>query len=165
MNIKSHKLTIKKLSQNNFQLYALLVMNEEVMKYITGHALSSEEAEIRFQKAIDAGKKSDVAGFYIVRNKANKEFIGVTKLVQFANNQYEVGYMLLPEHWGRGYATAMVNSMIKLAKGKKVGELIAIVDPENPASIKVLTKFGFTLYNTGEIDGLASAYYKLEIDE
>jgi ribosomal-protein-alanine N-acetyltransferase len=73
--------------------------------------------------------------------------------------------MLLPERWGNGFASEMVKCMLDLNKEKSIAsEIIGIVDPENPASIRVLTKFGFSLYNTGEIDGLAAAYYKLEID-
>lgn len=165
MRISSNKLLFNKLSLNDFHLYSRLVMNEEVMKYITGKALTTAEAEIRFQKAIAAGNKSDETGFFIVKNTANNEFLGVAKLVQIDENQFEVGYMLLPEYWGKGYASQMVEYLIKIAYEKQIVELIGIVDPENPASIRVLTKFGFQLYETGQIDGLAAAYYRLELNK
>jgi ribosomal-protein-alanine N-acetyltransferase len=164
MHIPSSQLTFEKLSPTDFHLYTLLAMNEDVMKYITGHALTLEEAELRFRKAIDDNERSIETGFFMVRAKVNKEFIGVAKLTQITENQFEVGYMLLPEHWGKGYASEMVKCMISLARENKIAELIGIVDPENPASIKVLTKFGFNLYETGQIDGLAAAYYKLELN-
>ena len=163
MQTCSSHLTFKKLTAKDFQLYALLAMNKDVMKYITGDALTLDEAELRFQKALNINANSDDAGFFIVREKANQDFIGVTKLVQLADNQLEVGYMLLPKYWGKGYATAMVEFLISLAKQKHIGELIGIVDPENQASIRVLSKLGFHLYETGEIDGLAAAYYKLNL--
>jgi len=160
----SNKMVFNKFTQNDFYLYAQLVTNQDVMKFITGQALTMEEAEIRFNKAVDAGKKSDETGFFIVRNNTNNDFLGVAKFVQLADNQFEVGYMLLPEHWGKGFASGMVEGMIRLAREKQVRELIGIVDPENPASIRVLTKLGFTLFETGQIDGLAAAYYKLELN-
>ncbi len=71
--------------------------------------------------------------------------------------------MLLPENWGKGFASEMVKCMLELNREKSIAsEVIGIVDPENPASIRVLTKFGFELYKTGIIDGLAAAYYKLK---
>lgn len=163
MQIQSSQFTFKKLTAKDFHLYALLVVNKDVMKYITGDALTPDEAELRFHKALNISANSDEAGFFIVRNRVNDEFIGVAKLAPLSHNQFEVGYMLLPEYWGKGYATAMVEYLISLAKEKQIGELIGIVDPENPASIKVLSKLGFHLYETGEIDGLASAYYKLNL--
>ncbi len=163
MHIAYDKMLFNQLSTGDFHLYARLVMNKEIMKYITGHALTTEETEIRFQKAVEAGNKGDETGFFIVRNKINDEFLGVAKLVELNAVQFEIGYMLLPELWGKGHATGMVEGLINLAREKQLVELIGIVDPENPASIRVLTKFGFKLYETGEIDGLAAAYYKLRL--
>jgi [ribosomal protein S5]-alanine N-acetyltransferase len=162
-NLPTARLKFTQLSPTDFPLYALLVMDEAVMKFITGNALSFEDAQLRFQKALKLGQLLPDAGFFLVRKIVDDEFIGVSKLVQIADNQYEVGYMVLPQHWGKGFASEMTAYMIALArKNHFTGDLIGIVDPENPASIKVLAKFGFELYYTGQIDGLDAAYYKLE---
>jgi [ribosomal protein S5]-alanine N-acetyltransferase len=164
MNHTSGRLEYSNLSSSDFDLYASLVMNEEVMKYITGRALTEEEARQRFQKALLANDLLAGIGFFIARTLADHKMVGVSKLVQLADNQYEIGYMLLPEFWGRGYATEITETMIRLARQKNLtGELIGIVDPENPSSIKVLTKLGFQLIDTGTIDGLDAAYYKLKL--
>jgi [ribosomal protein S5]-alanine N-acetyltransferase len=161
MAITSKRLKFSRLSSDDLDLYTLLTINEEVMKFITGKALTQSESEQRFRKSFELTENNPGAGFFIVRNKMNCEFVGVSKLVQWADNQYEIGYMLLPEFWGKGLASEMVEYLIKLAQKKHLtGDLIGIVDPENPASIRVLTKFCFELYDTGEIDGLAAAYYK-----
>jgi [ribosomal protein S5]-alanine N-acetyltransferase len=90
----------------------------------------------------------------------------VAKLVPYGENQVEVGYMLLPEHWGKGLASEMVAHMILLCREKQLAdEIIGIVDPENHASVSVLAKFGFTQYKTGEIDGLAASWYKLMLSD
>ena len=164
MDINTERLLFSRLSPGDFPLYASLATNEDVMKYITGNALTMNEAEQRFQKALEQSGKNPDAGVFIVRNKDDGEFIGISKLILLQKNQAEVGYMLLPECWGKGFASEMVKCMLDLNRKKSIAtEIIGIVDPENPASIRVLTKFGFTLYETGQIDGLAAAYYKLEI--
>jgi len=165
MYISSNKLIFNKLTGNDFTLYAQLTMNQDVMKYVTGHALTQEKTKLRFHKVVDSNETSDDAGFFIVRKKDNDDFIGIVKLVQITNDQYEVGYMLLPEFWGKGYASGMLEYMIGLARKKNISELIGIVDPENPASIRVLSKFGFQLYETGKFDGLDAAFYKLDLNK
>jgi ribosomal-protein-alanine N-acetyltransferase len=165
MKISSSQLKFKPLLNSDFSLYARLAMNENVMKYITGHALTFEQAELRFHKAVDAHSTKDDSGFFIVIDKTKGDFIGVAKLIQVKDSQFEVGYMLLPQYWGKGYATGMVEEIINLARKIQISELIGIVDPDNPASIRVLDKFGFKLYETGQIDGLAAAYYKLELNK
>jgi [ribosomal protein S5]-alanine N-acetyltransferase len=163
-DLTSRRCIYSRLSTEHFALYSRLVMNEAVMKYITGKALNEEEAEIRFYKAVDATIKNPGAGFFIVRSKQAEKLIGVAKLVETDTNQAELGYMILPEYWGNGYASEMVEFMIRLTRELKLAdELIGIVDPGNPASIGVLSKFGFKLSETGELEGLASSIYKLEL--
>ncbi len=165
MLIASGQLTFNKLTDNDFALYAQLTMNEDVMKYVTGTALSLEKAELRFQKVMDTNRVSEDTGFFMVRLKDKDDFIGIVKLVRITADQFEVGYMLHPEYWGKGYASEMVEYMISIAKKKQINEIIGIVDPENPASIRVLSKFGFQLYETGKFDGLEAAFYKLELNK
>jgi [ribosomal protein S5]-alanine N-acetyltransferase len=163
-DFSSARLAYSRLSTDHYELYSQLVMNEAVMKYITGKALNAEEAEIRFYKAVDATIKNPEAGFFIVRSKQAEKLIGVAKLVGIESNQAELGYMILPEYWGKGFASEMVEFMIRLTLELKLADkLLGIVDPENPASIGVLTKFGFTLFETGEYEGLVSATYKLDL--
>jgi RimJ/RimL family protein N-acetyltransferase len=164
MDLTSERLIYKRVSPDDLQVYSSLLMNAIVMKYITGKALNSEEAEIRFYKAVDATTKNPEAGFFIVRSKQDEKLIGVAKLVALETNQAEVGYMISPEYWGNGYASEMVEFMIRLTRDIQLAEeLIGIVDPENPASIGVLAKFGFKLCETSELDGLVSSSYKLDL--
>ncbi len=164
MDLISERLVFKRMSHTDFPFYASLVMNVEVMKYITGKSLSQEEAIQRFQAALYAGNGYPEAGFFIAETRLDNKLIGVVKLVRLADQRAEIGYMLLPQFWGMGFASEMVKRMIILAKEKQLAaELIGIVDPANPASIRVLTKFGFCLYDTDQIDSLDAAYYKLEL--
>ena len=58
--------------------------------------------------------------------------------------QLEIGYTLAPEHQGKGYATEALAALLKQAfsvSGKH--RVIASVDPENRASIRLLERLGF----------------------
>ena len=56
----------------------------------------------------------------------------------------EVGFILHPDHWGRGYVTEAMQALIpELFACSDVPALTADVDPLNPASLKVLEKLGF----------------------
>ncbi len=63
----------------------------------------------------------------------------------------EIGYGIGARHEGQGYATAGVRLMIAEAFAHpKIRELVATAKSDNPASIRVLQKCGFT----PEPDGL-----------
>lgn len=57
----------------------------------------------------------------------------------------EIGYWVSPEHWGKGVAGAMVSeAVIVIPELFSVRSLVASVDPANVASVRILSRLGFT---------------------
>lgn len=66
------------------------------------------------------------------------------------NHSVEIGYGVLPEHEGSGYATEALQAMTQWAFGQKdVVFVEAETDPDNKASQRVLEKCGFVPDGTG----------------
>jgi ribosomal-protein-alanine N-acetyltransferase len=62
----------------------------------------------------------------------------------------EIGYLLKKEFWQKGIGTLICTELIKVTKEKFSDfKIIAIIDPENIASRKLLEKFGFESYWKG----------------
>lgn len=163
MQLNSERLTYTTFTAKDMAGYARLVMDENVMKYITGLPLTLEESEDIFKKKIlVVNKLHPEAGYFSVKLTEENIFIGLAKLAYVNPQEAEIGYMLLPAFWGKNYASEMVQCLINYAVTiQKIKTLMAIVDPANPASIKVLIKHGFRLYKTGIIDDLPAEYYRL----
>ena len=69
-----------------------------------------------------------------------------------------LGYMLHPEHWGRGYMSEAVGTLLDAAFAYiDLREIHAEVRTVNPASRRVLEKAGFTFYGTRMSHGPARA--------
>jgi ribosomal-protein-alanine N-acetyltransferase len=60
----------------------------------------------------------------------------------------EIGYGILPEYRGRGYATEAVRALIEWARGEGFHHFIASVAPDNSPSLAIVQKLGFV--RTGE---------------
>jgi ribosomal-protein-alanine N-acetyltransferase len=57
----------------------------------------------------------------------------------------EIGYDLLPDHWGRGLMPEAVRAMLGYGFGALgLHRVEANVDPDNAASVRLLAKVGFT---------------------
>ena len=57
----------------------------------------------------------------------------------------EIGYILHPDHWGRGYALEAMTAVIAhIFAMRDVEKLVADVDPRNRASLALLARLGFT---------------------
>jgi RimJ/RimL family protein N-acetyltransferase len=66
----------------------------------------------------------------------------------------EVGYSVLPQHQGHGYATEMVGALVGWALAQVgVQRIVAQTQPENVASVRVLSKLGFRAVGPGEESG------------
>jgi len=59
------------------------------------------------------------------------------------NNKCHLGYFFTQDDWGKGYATEAVSAMVADLAAKAAIHLIAGVDGDNHASMRVLEKAGF----------------------
>ena len=72
------------------------------------------------------------------------------------SDDYEIGWHLHPMHWGCGYATEAAAGVLRRAFAAGVGEVIALIHPENERSKRVAARLGMVY------QGLTSRYYSVE---
>lgn len=151
-----HTLNLLKFQNGDFESYFSLVSNEKVMAQITEYAIPVEEAQINFQKLLIRNEKHQHFGSYKIYDSSINEFIGLGHLTVDEEDieVAEIGYMIKPEHWGKGYGSVIAKVLIERAKKTELKTLKAIIDPENIASRKILIKRGFVSERICEIDGL-----------
>ena len=166
MNLVSKRLIYIKVNRSEFSNYLKWYTNDLVMKFITGRGLHLEEARLRFEKALDINEKHPELGFYTVKDKNENTFVGIAKLVYLNEYQAEVGYGSMPEFWDQKYASEMLDCLINYSKEiPKIKELIAVVNEDNLASKKVLTKQNFKFYEKKKEEENILEWYKLVIRE
>jgi [ribosomal protein S5]-alanine N-acetyltransferase len=162
MKLTSERLVYSRLTEADSPLYLTMATNADVMKYITGKALNNDEAAERLKSMVDINKENKQAGFYKINEKDSAAFIGLGKLVCVRNHTAEIGYSLLPQYWGKRYASEIAGFFIRYACGLPyIQELIAIVNPENTASKKLLGNHGFTWFETGFLNEQPAEIYNL----
>ncbi|MGM7637160.1 GNAT family N-acetyltransferase [Bacillus sp. Hm123] len=151
-----NQLNYKKFAAKDFNDYFQLVSNEQVMAQITERAIPLEEAQADYQKLLERNGKHELYGSYKVYDSSSGEYIGLGHLTlnEDQTEEAEIGYMLLPAYWGKGYGSTIAEQLIELAKQTEVKILKAIIDPGNIPSRKILIKQGFTSEKVCEMDGL-----------
>jgi len=164
--VESKRLKFRKFTDGDFSLYFQLVSNEQVMKYTTGFATPEAKARKDFVKVLAFNKVDTDFGVYAIWDKAQTLFVGLGKLTitEAAAKEAELGYLLLPEYWGKGLGSEIATFLV--AHGcsqKRLQWLTAIIDPENIASQRILEKNKFYLDRIGEWRSLPAAYYKRDL--
>jgi RimJ/RimL family protein N-acetyltransferase len=83
-------------------------------------------------------------GLYLVVLKETNESIGMCGLIKRDTlEDVDIGYAFLPKFWGKGYAVESALAVKDYAKdGIGLKRLVAITDPANKGSIRVLEKIG-----------------------
>lgn len=144
----------KFLSEDDFQYYLDLVSNEEVMVMNYGRAFTLEESNLTYKSMLKNNKNSEAFGYFKVFEKGTNVFIGSGAIT--LNNDFteaEIEYMLMPDYWGKGYGSEIVRNLLKKAEETKViHKVIAITDPNNLVSKKILFNNGFVSCKIFEID-------------
>ena len=162
--IKCARLHMRKFTQDDWPDYFSYISNRQVMKYIGDGALNEEQARKKFKRVLRVNEAKYAYGFYGAWNLENNVFIGLAKFDYIERGKAEVGYALLPEYWGQGYASEMLNGMVNYGKHLMgVKELYGLIDPMNPRSQRVLVRLGFELHERGFFDEKRTDYYKLNI--
>lgn len=150
------ELKLLKFQEDDFDSYYSLVSNNNVMAQITERAIPYDEAKTNFQKLIKRNEKYRKFGSYKIYDCLNKAFVGLGHLTVNEDqvSEAEIGYMLLPEHWGKGYGTETAKKLIEIANQLDLKSIKAIIDPENIPSKRILSNLGFVSQEYCEIDGL-----------
>lgn len=123
-------------------LYNMLVLNETVMHMNLGRVFTPEEAEAFYRMMLSSGEEAEALGYFKVYDANTGVFLGMGAL-NGDGDTAEIEYMLLPEHWGQGYGTMLVAELLGKARSEGMTEIIALTDPDNAGSRKVLTRNGF----------------------
>lgn len=116
------------------------------------------------RRLLEYEEKSFVAGksarYYIYEKKNPYCIIGTAALRNIVRGSFmsaTIGYKLLPEYTGRGYASEAVKRLTDEAVfSEKLHRIVAYVQPDNAASLRVLEKCGF------EFEGVARDYAMLK---
>ncbi len=120
--------------------------SRNVAKYMAGrfpHPYTLNDAENYINEVSSA---TPVRSFAIVVNNELVGACGVHPQEDIFKNNAEIGYWLGESYWGQGYALKALQLLVPYAfKNFKVNRLYARVFGNNPRSMKVLEKAGFTL--------------------
>lgn len=143
------RLIYQKFSKDDFEYYARLCSNEEVMNMNFGRVFTMEETNKTFAGLLKADV-NELVGYYKVYEAEGKGYVGLGAMtVNDDLTEAEIEYMILPQFWGKGYGTEIAEKMIAKAKElKTVKKITAYTGPENLRSQKILMKHGFKSVRT-----------------
>ena len=86
---------------------------------------------------------------------------GLRRVVIDGADEVEVGYVVDPERWSRGYATEMTRAVIEAGFALGLREIVAFTLPNNLRSRRVMEKSGLTYEKPVEWAGRPHVLYRI----
>jgi len=154
MLFESERLYTRYFTMNDLDSFFRLNGDEEIVRYIRAPK-SYEECRSFLAQVIEWYNGPKINWRIALLSKENNQVIGTFAIIPIGNTaDMQLGYSLLKEHWGKGYATEITEAGLRYAfKKLKYPSIAAITELANSASQKVLLKCGFHLEAEYEEEG------------
>lgn len=145
--LTTQRLLLRQVNADDVDTVLSLRSNHEVMKYIPRPYLKTKEEAMELITVFDDKIENGIGiNWGIALLEEPEKIIGIIGHYRIKHEHYraEVGYMLFPEHSGKGIVSEALEKVVDYGFNEmKLHSIEAILDPENVASEKVLLKNGF----------------------
>ncbi|EGM77795.1 acetyltransferase, ribosomal protein N-acetylase [Rheinheimera sp. A13L] len=169
-------LTLRLLTEADWPLFLQLHRHEQVLQYVAD-PLANEQIRQRFEERLQPWQAGDLHWFcLVVVEKKSGTAVGVCgfhglDVAPDTGVIAEVGYLFLPEFFGKGYATVALKAALDYGTTLGIKQWQAVVTEGNIASGRVLEKCGFSLvdrqhngYQIGDTFFADLIYKKLPVE-
>ena len=152
MQIETERLRLEPFTPEHREALNAMNNNREVMRYLSsGEPVTMEQTDAAIAR--NQAKWAQYGyGWWVVFLKDTDEVIGaacVQNLAHKDDNPLEIGWRLLPEYQGHGYATEAGQAAADFAFNHIGVDFVkAVCNPENTASEAVMKRLGMTPLGT-----------------
>ena len=146
---ETERLIVRHYTKDDGDNFFLLNGDEEIMRYIRP-AKTREETDLFLSQIIEKYSEYPSVGRWAAEDKYTGVFVGSFAFIPIdGREEMQLGYALLKQSWGKGYATELTIAGLQYVFTKTdLAEVFAVTEVLNTASQKVLLKAGFTLHRT-----------------
>ena len=154
-SLETPRLLLRPFRESDLDAYAAICGDLDVMRYIGG-GRTLDRSDTWRAIACNLGHCSLRGyGLWAWEEKATGQLVGRGGLWNPEGwPGVEVGWLLARSHWGKGFATEAATAAIGWAfTNLAVGEVISLIHPENPRSVRVAERLGEQLLRQAVVDG------------
>jgi ribosomal-protein-alanine N-acetyltransferase len=144
--LESERLRFRKLTNEDAPEILVLRGNPETMKFIPRPLTTNIDEALAHIKIINDKIDENLDINWAVTEKGSDKCIGIMGFYRTQPEHFrtELGYMITPEHNGKGYVTEAVKTLLNYAFNTlNFHSIEAVIDSRHVASERVLQKNGF----------------------
>jgi len=141
---RTERLLLRRLAPDDRDALSAVLCDPEVMRFSMGVLRPEDVADWIDQRIAEYGRWGfGLWGVELLESGCLIGYCGLTVIEIDGHSEVEIGYRLVRTHWGRGLGTEAARVVRDLAlQSLAIRRLIALIDPDNHASIRVASKLG-----------------------
>lgn len=151
IDVQTERLELRELTTDDAPFIANLLNQPSFLRFIGDKGVRTLDDARKYLSngPIDSYQRHGF-GLYLVELIESNTPVGMCGLVKRDSLPHvDLGFAFLPEFWSKGYAFEAAAAVLRYAREiLKLDQILAITDPDNEASIRLLQKLGF------EFDGM-----------
>ncbi len=152
VTLETERLIMRMWRESDFDEYAELCADPEVMRFLGGKVFDRTEAWRQMASMIGHWYLRGY-GIWAVEEKKSGRLAGRIGCINPEGwPGFEVGWTLKREFWGKGYATEAARRALEYGFNElDRPHIISLIHPENRASIRVAERLGETLEGNARV--------------
>lgn len=163
--LETERLYLRPLDESDIESVYAMRSDHEVMRFIREpQSLAETENWIRL---VSSFWEKDRLGFCAVIEKETGKFSGWCGIWRLKETgELEVGYAIAKDFWNRGFATEAAEKFVEYAfENLNPEKVVAVAEPENIASRRVMEKLGMNLVKIAEFYNRQLVQYAISRDD
>jgi [ribosomal protein S5]-alanine N-acetyltransferase len=149
--IETKRLVLRELRDSDMQPLVEMLSTPLVMRWLFGTGpMTVDEARRFINENFTFGKQVNGLGVLCIKETGCfAGFAGLLPCRYLYEDDFELGFALQEDSWGKGYATEIGAVQVEYGfKNFDVRRLLGLVHPRNTASRRTLEKIGMKLFKT-----------------
>lgn len=166
VELETKRLVLRQWRNEDFEPYAEICADEEVMRYLSGKSFTRAETW-RHMAFIVSHWQLLGYGHFAVQEKSSGRFAG---RIGFLNPEgwpgFEIGWTLGRHFWGKGYATEGAHRALEYAFDElDQSHVISLIHPDNLPSVRVAERLGEKREGETELNGFKLHIFGIDRDD
>lgn len=162
--LQTERTILRQFTVNDIPALMSIMGDLEVMRFSIAGPMSKEAVHLLIEETIKDYEKSNIGKWAIIEKSTNK-LIGMCALSKTSigtKEHFGIAYRLAKAYWNKGLTTEVVQAVCDYAFNiLHVNEIVACIDKENIASVRVAEKVGLTYWKDGVFKNHACQIYRL----
>jgi RimJ/RimL family protein N-acetyltransferase len=139
--IETERLLLRTWMHSDLEALIALETDSEVMRFRPGGVRDRAGAVAFLDRLIEEQDREGFSAWPVVR-RSDGRVIGRCGLHRTSDGTIEISWILERSAWGQGFGVEAVTAVLTWARDTKRLKIVALIDPENAASVKLANRVG-----------------------